>query len=276
MPFEIARLPASFHLRGPALFISDLHLSPALPRTVAAFDALLQGPARAAGELFILGDFFEYWVGDDMLDTDPDDPASFGAFARDIAARLAALGATGVPIYIMPGNRDFLLGQRFARSARATLLHDPCIVERFGQRIVLTHGDMLCRDDAAYMRYRRVVRSPRLQRLFLALPLRFRMAVAERLRARSAGAQQRKIYDDVDHAAARELFSCAEAPTLIHGHTHRPACHEDRDARGRSTHRWVLTDWECDHGQPRAGYLQWDADGLRAVPYSAPVEPAAR
>lgn len=271
MTFDIARLPATASdtsgasPRECALLISDLHLSPALPRTVAVFEAFLQGPARQAGELFILGDFFEYWVGDDMLDAGHDDPASLGAFARRIAAALAELSAAGTVVYLMCGNRDFLLGERFARAALARLLHDPCLAERFGQRIVLSHGDMLCTDDIGYMRFRRLTRTPWLQRLFLALPLRWRMRVAERMRQRSASrGPQRMIYGDVNHSAVRALLSAAGATTLVHGHTHRPAHHTWQDD-AVPCHRWVLPDWEYDHNAPRGGYLQWDTDGLRAV-----------
>ncbi|MCE4059016.1 UDP-2,3-diacylglucosamine diphosphatase [Pandoraea sputorum] len=256
---------------GPALFISDLHLSPALPQTVQVFEDFLRGPAREASILFILGDLFEYWIGDDMLDADRDTehaptsatPASepLGVFARRMTAAMAELSASGVPIAVMRGNRDFLLGKRFARAAGAVMLDDPCVFSFLGQALVLSHGDQLCTDDVGYQRFRRVAHSPLGKAFFLTLPLRMRMGIADRIRRRSAAkGAHRMAYADANANAIAALLDAAGERTLVHGHTHRPARHVD----GRRV-RWVLPDWEFDVDPPRGGYLQWDTHGLRAV-----------
>lgn len=265
---------------GPALFISDLHLSPALPRTVQVFEDFLRGPAREASILFILGDLFEFWVGDDMLDADrgtpgtPHSPAAsqahadtsepLGAFTRHMTAAIAELSASGVPVAVMRGNRDFLFGERFARAAGATLLPDPCVFRYQGRAAVLSHGDLLCTDDVSYQRFRRVAHSTPGRGVFLALPLAWRMRVAERIRRRSAArGPQRIAYADANARAIRALLAATGERVLVHGHTHRPALHVVGDAM-----RWVLPDWEFDIDPPRGGYLQWDANGFRAIDLS--------
>ncbi|ODP30650.1 UDP-2,3-diacylglucosamine diphosphatase [Pandoraea sp. ISTKB] len=253
---------------GPALFISDLHLSPALPRTVQVFEDFLRGPAREASILFILGDLFEYWIGDDMLDADRAHDARaegcaepLGVFARRMTAAMAALSASGVPIAVMRGNRDFLLGRRFAQAAGAVMLDDPCVFSFLGQALVLSHGDQLCTDDVGYQRFRRIAHSPLGKAFFLTLPLRLRMGIADRIRRRSAAkGAHRMAYADANANAIAALLDAAGERTLVHGHTHRPARHAD----GRRV-RWVLPDWEFDIDPPRGGYLQWDAHGLRAI-----------
>ncbi|VVD89973.1 UDP-2,3-diacylglucosamine diphosphatase [Pandoraea anhela] len=271
MPVSTARCPqcpVTPRGDGPALFISDLHLSPALPRTVQVFEDFLRGPAREASILFILGDLFEYWIGDDMLDADrghdphaaaPAEP--LGVFARRMTAAMAALSASGVPIAVMRGNRDFLLGKRFARAAGAVMLDDPCVFRFLGQALVLSHGDQLCTDDVGYQRFRRIAHSPLGKAIFLTLPLRLRMGIADRIRRRSAAkGAHRMAYADANANAIKALLDAAGERTLVHGHTHRPARHAD----GRRV-RWVLPDWEFDIDPPRGGYLQWDAHGLRAI-----------
>ncbi|MCI3204702.1 UDP-2,3-diacylglucosamine diphosphatase [Pandoraea capi] len=256
---------------GPALFISDLHLSPALPRTVQVFEDFLRGPAREASILFILGDLFEYWIGDDMLDADRAHDARaegaaepLGVFARRMTAAMAALSASGVPIAVMRGNRDFLLGRRFAQAAGAVMLDDPCVFSFLGQALVLSHGDQLCTDDVGYQRFRRIAHSPLGKAFFLTLPLRLRMGIADRIRRRSAAkGAHRMAYADANANAIAALLDAAGERTLVHGHTHRPARH----AHGRRV-RWVLPDWEFDIDPPRGGYLQWDAHGLRAIDLS--------
>ncbi len=274
MPVSTARCPqcpVTPRGDGPALFISDLHLSPALPQTVQVFEDFLRGPAREASILFILGDLFEYWIGDDMLDADRDTehaptsatPASepLGVFARRMTAAMAELSASGVPIAVMRGNRDFLLGKRFARAAGAVMLDDPCVFSFLGQALVLSHGDQLCTDDVGYQRFRRVAHSPLGKAFFLTLPLRVRMGIADRIRRRSAAkGAHRTAYADANANAIAALLDAAGERTLVHGHTHRPARHVD----GRRV-RWVLPDWEFDVDPPRGGYLQWDMHGLRAV-----------
>jgi UDP-2,3-diacylglucosamine hydrolase len=233
-----------------SLFLSDLHLSPALPRTTSAFTRFVDAvdPSDVA-EVYILGDLFEFWIGDDMLEAD---------FEAGIAAQLATLKQRGVALYVMHGNRDFLLGRRFARMAGATLIDDPIAIDRFAHRYVLTHGDLLCTDDLPYQRFRRVVRWRWLQWCFLRWPLRWRMRLAERIRANSArhgGA--RMIYTDVNRGAVQATYARFAADRMIQGHTHRPARHDD----GAAKTRWVLTDWELDGAVARAAYLRVDANG---------------
>lgn len=247
---------------SPAWFISDLHLTPGMPRTLAAFQRVLDLARVQARALFILGDFFEFWVGDEETDT---------AFAAGVAAALRALSASGVAVYLMHGNRDFLIGQRFAATAGATLLPDPTVIVCAGQRIVLSHGDMLCTDDARYMRFRRWTRKRWVQRLFLLLPLAARQAIARRLRADSEAGRARQdkdaappTYGDAAPGEVDALLAAHRAPILIHGHTHRPARHEHPGGV-----RWVLTDWDLDGHHPRAAVLVLDADGFSVLPQTA-------
>jgi len=231
----------------PAVFISDLHLSEDEPETVDAFLDFLDGPARDAASLFILGDLFEYWAGDDDLDT---------PFNAGIAGALRRLADRGVQIHFMTGNRDLLAGESFARASGARLLADPSRVD-FGESaapILLSHGDALCTDDVAYQAYRRQVRDPEWQRGFLSQPLAARKAFIEGLRQKSEMAKREKALDimDVNADAVATLLRSCGYPMLIHGHTHRPARHEHR-VDGRSCVRWVLSDW---HGA--ASWLRFD------------------
>ena len=223
----------------PILFISDLHLSADDPATTAAFHAFLQGTARTAGALYILGDLFEFWIGDDSLDE---------AFNAGIIAALAELASHDVPVFFMPGNRDFLPGRRFARAAGLQMLPDPCLIKLDDQDVLLSHGDALCTDDLAYQRFRRIVRHPLVQMLFLALPRRWRQNQVDQLRQRSKASNQMKRSDimDVSAGAVTALLAQYHCNTLIHGHTHRPAMHLLSPGQ-----RWVLPDWF----QGQGGYL---------------------
>ena len=243
----------------PILFISDLHLSVALPHTVAAFEHFIRVTAASAQAVYILGDLFEYWIGDDELGT---------PFAALMCALMRSLGERGIALYVMHGNRDFLLGPRFARAAGAVLLHDPHTLQAFGQRLVLAHGDALCTLDLRYQSFRRATRNRWVQRVFLSAPLNWRIALAQHLRQRSSmramGAAQpapsaaTPLWDVTTEAVSAAL-SEGHAATLIHGHTHRPAHHPFPD-------RWVLPDWELDRVPPRGGYLRLDANGLEVQP----------
>lgn len=250
---------APIPVQAPAWFISDLHLTPGMPRTLAAFERVLERAAHGARTLFILGDFFEFWVGDEETDT---------PFAAEVAAALRRLADAGVPVFLMHGNRDFLIGRRFAAAAGATLLPDPSVIVCEGRRVVLSHGDMLCTDDERYMRFRRWTRKRWVQRLFLQLPLSTRLGIARRLRADSEAGRARQAegampptYGDATPAAVDALLGANAARTLIHGHTHRPARHA-HDAG----ERWVLTDWDLDGRHPRAAVLELDAGGFRVLP----------
>ena len=208
-----------------------------------AFIDYLAGPARTANTLYILGDLFEYWAGDD-----DDTP-----LIRQISDALSALAASGTGIRFMAGNRDFLIGQDFASRCGMRLLPDPSRLVVDGRQLLLTHGDALCTDDTDYLQYRSQVRDPEWQKAFLAKPLEQRKAFIESLRARSreANARKRPEIMDVNQDAVAQLLRTNDYPVLIHGHTHRPARHE-HFVDGRTCERWVLADWQ---GQAR--YLEW-------------------
>lgn len=227
----------------PALFVADLHLSEDEPANVAAFLAFLQGPARAAASLFILGDLFEYWAGDDDLAT---------PFNARIAAAIRALADAGTAVFFMTGNRDLLAGPAFAAAIGATLLQDPARM-RFGGGtrpgsdapvLLLAHGDALCTDDLAYQAFRRQVRDPAWQAGFLAQPLAARKAFIAGLRRQSEAAKAGKAMEimDVNADAVAALLREHGYPTLVHGHTHRPDCHH-LTVDGRPCVRRVLPDW---------------------------------
>jgi UDP-2,3-diacylglucosamine hydrolase len=232
-----------------ALFISDLHLCEERPATTRAFFAFLAGPGREARALYILGDLFEYWVGDD----DAEAP-----FNERVTAALAALAATGVKVYLLVGNRDFLIGEAFAQRAGLHLLADPTLIELGEQPALLTHGDLLCTDDRAYQEYRAQVRDPAWQRAFLERPLAERKHIVEELRRRSEAAKRDKGTDimDVNAGAVEALLREWDYPALIHGHTHRPG-HHVHEADGHACERWVLSDWDAD-----APYLAWTPSGF--------------
>ncbi len=232
-----------------ALFVSDLHLSPHMPATADAFFRFLDQQAAQARQLYLLGDIFEYWAGDDDLD----DP-----FNRRVADALRALSDGGVALFWLAGNRDFLAGEGFARATGATLLPDPFVAEIAGRRILLLHGDAQCTDDTAYMAFRQQVRSPDWQRAFLARPLAERKAIIAGMREGSRDAQRGKTMDimDVNPDAIAALFDAEKVTLMIHGHTHRPADH-----RSDAGVRHVLPDWDCDHGTPRGGWIAIDGDG---------------
>src|SRR5450830_1628635 len=217
-------------------FISDLHLHEAEPATFEAWrQHLLHTPADA---LFLLGDIFEVWVGDDAVQ-----PGSFEAACQQVLRQASQRCA----LFFMAGNRDFLLGPRFAQACGMTLLADPCVLVFEGQRWLLSHGDALCLDDVDYMQFRQQVRSPAWQHSFLARPLAERQAIARELRQQSQNQQaQRKqagdAYADVDSHAARQWLRAANARTLIHGHTHQPAVHD----LGQGFVRVVLSDWDAE------------------------------
>jgi UDP-2,3-diacylglucosamine hydrolase len=234
-----------------ALFISDLHLQESHPRTAEAFFRFLAEHAARADALYLLGDIFEYWAGDDDLGT---------PFHQRIVSALRELADSGVAVYWMAGNRDFLAGQDFARAAGLTLLPDPTVITIGGQTIALVHGDAQCTDDLKYMAFRTQVRDPAWQQQFLAMPLEQRKAIIAGLREGSRQAQGEKSYEimDVTADAVAALHEATGADTIIHGHTHRPALHQDPQTGRR---RYVLPDWELDAEPPRGGWIAIDAHG---------------
>jgi UDP-2,3-diacylglucosamine hydrolase len=216
------------------LFASDLHLDPSDPAIARQFLSFLAGEARRADALYILGDLFEAWLGDD----DPD-PAS-----REVVMALRALTDSGVPCYLMHGNRDFLIGPRFCDETGAKLLEDGQVVDLYGERVLLMHGDALCTDDTHYQRLRRILRNPAVLWTLRHLSLSQRRQLAQRLRAGSrahVGATAPDIMDVNDGAVARAVRA-AGVRTLIHGHTHRPAVHSLEVDRSPAR-RIVLGDW---------------------------------
>lgn len=218
------------------LFISDLHLCPSRPAVSAAFFRFLREVAPAADALYILGDLFEYWIGDDDLDC---------GVNADVVSALRTLSDDGTPIFFMHGNRDFLIGDAFARSAGLTLLRDPTQIELHGRHVLLMHGDTLCTDDADYQQFRRLVRDPVWQSEFLARPLEQRRREVEDMRRRSEASKREKpmaIMDVSAEAVAETLRVFAYPPLLIHGHTHRPARHV-LNLEGHACVRRVLADW---------------------------------
>lgn len=219
--------------RAPVLFIADLHLDPARPEAMTAFLAFARGQAREAAALFILGDLFEAWIGDDARP--PDEPVS---------PALKALTAGGTHVFLMHGNRDFLLGDDFCDAAGATRLEEPAIVHLDDEPVLLEHGDALCIDDVAYQAFRAQVRDPAWQAGFLALPIeeRLRQAQAARTRSGEAMADKTETIMDVNSNAVAQRLRDWQARRLIHGHTHRPAIHEFT-LDGQPATRIVLGDW---------------------------------
>ncbi|MDR2452246.1 MAG: UDP-2,3-diacylglucosamine diphosphatase [Candidatus Accumulibacter sp.] len=230
-------------------FLSDLHLSSETPGIARLFLDYLAFDARAAERIFILGDLFETWPGDDAIDDSESD------FARGVADALCCLSDHGTGVSILHGNRDFLLGERFAERAGARLLPDPYLLSLPGGALLLTHGDALCIGDADYQAYRERVRAPAWRDAFLARPLAERKAIAAAMRRRSEAAKRGKAAPamDVDAIATNQLLRRHGAAAMIHGHTHRPGRHEHL-AAGFRAERWVLADWREDRGE----YLAWD------------------
>lgn len=234
------------------LFISDLHLCASRPHIKRLFFEFLESTVRDAKQLYILGDFFEYWAGDD----DIDDP-----FNRSIIDAVAKLSSSHVAVYLMHGNRDFLIGEAFCRASGATLLPDPSLIDLNGTRTLLMHGDTLCTDDVEYQNFRKQVRDPHWQQEFLSQPLAQRKAIIEDLRRRSENEKQTKPTEimDVTRSSVEAVLREHAYPRLIHGHTHRPALHH-HTVDGKTCERWVLRDW-YEHG----GYLRCIASGLKAI-----------
>jgi UDP-2,3-diacylglucosamine hydrolase len=257
-----ADLPPPAQFQAPARwraidFVSDLHLSEAMPLTCAAFEAYLE--RTQADAVFILGDLFELWVGDD---------ARHEPFAHRCVQALSA-AARRRTVAIMSGNRDFLMGEALFAACGARALPDPTLLCAFGQRLLLTHGDALCLADRAYQAFRRQVREPAWLAGFLARPLAERLALAREIRRAS---EMRRQFDgegsaDVDVDAATALLRRSDAATLVHGHTHRPG--SEGWPGGLARH--VLSDWDLDGGS-RAEVLRLTAGGLTRLP---PAQAAA-
>ncbi len=230
------------------LFVSDLHLDDARPETITQFEAFCAGEARTAEALYILGDLFEVFVGDD------DD----GEIAKRVATATLALRESGVPVAFLRGNRDFLVGIDYAAKAGWSLLPDPAVILLDGKPTLLMHGDLLCLDDLAYQSFRRQVRHPVWQESFLSQPLTARRAFAAQARAASSAAQSGRdeSIGDVTPAEVERLMALHGVHRLIHGHTHRPAMHSVRLPNGVGQ-RIVLGDW-----YDQTSVLRVDGDGF--------------
>lgn len=234
------------------LLVADVHLHPSRPQAAQRFGDFLAGPARGARTLYILGDLFDAWAGDDDL-ADP--------FNAGVCAGLKALAGAGTQIFFLPGNRDFLVGSAFAAASGATLIADETVVDLGGVPTLLLHGDTLCDDDRAYQDFRATVRSPQWQRDFLARPLAERKAEIEALRRRSESEKQTKRMTlmDANETAMLAAFRRHGVERVIHGHTHRVARHV-YNVDGRPCERWVLGDWDRD-----ARALACDEGGCRIL-----------
>jgi len=236
------------------LFISDLHLSSEQPHVSAQLFRFLSDTAPGAAALYILGDLFDAWLGDDVLEAPDGEP-----LAREVADALHALRGAGTEILLMHGNRDFLLGTRFAQASGARLIEDPTLLSIGGHSVALMHGDTLCSDDVAYQKFRALARSKPFQDDFLSKSLAERRTLAQTYRAKSEQVKRATPQDimDVTPAAVHDAFRHHAVSRLIHGHTHRPAMHR-YEVDGRRCERWVLPDWDR-----RGGYLVVEAGGLR-------------
>lgn len=232
------------------LFISDLHLCASRPAITAAFVKFLQDTASKAKALYILGDLFEYWAGDDDIDD---------AFHRQIISGFKKLSDSGVDIFLMHGNRDFLIADDFCQMAGMTLLADPTMIDLYGKKALLSHGDDLCIDDVAYQQFRIQVRDKKWQHEFLSQPLQARKKQIEAIRARSELEKTQKSMEimDVNAVAVNALLEKYQPDLLIHGHTHRPNQHSI-NLDGKLITRWVLGDW-----YEQGSYLACDKHGCK-------------
>ncbi|MBO9479946.1 UDP-2,3-diacylglucosamine diphosphatase [Salinisphaera sp. G21_0] len=231
-----------------ALFISDLHLTPECPAVARAFCHYLADRAPQADALYILGDFFEYWVGDDAMDD----------FQHDIAQRLRQYTNSGKALYLMPGNRDFAIGKSFLQATGAQWLKDPTLITINNQKILLMHGDSLCTADKQYQRYRKIIRNPLVMALLRMTPLSYRKNLGRKIRQKSKAAKIGKALDimDVTRSEVVEAMERFGVDTLIHGHTHRPDIHEVALKHGVGK-RYVLGDW-TDKGWE----IELDSNGI--------------
>ena len=233
----------------PTLFISDLHLEAGRPEIGVQFLAFLSGEARDADTLYILGDLFEVWLGDD-------DPNPYYAGMK---AAIRELVDSGIPVFFMHGNRDFMIGDEFATETGVTILQDPELIDLHGEKVLLSHGDALCTDDVEYQRFRAMTRNPEWQAMMLAKTIQERIAHA--LEARQGSMEHSESLDDeitdVNQGAVEALIRKHGVDILLHGHTHRPAIHEVR-LGDRTATRIVLGDWF-----EQGSIVRWDENGPR-------------
>jgi UDP-2,3-diacylglucosamine hydrolase len=235
------------------LFIADLHLQTEEPAITAGFLRFLHGEARSADALYILGDLFEAWIGDD--DPNP--------LHREIACAIKSLADSGVPCYFIHGNRDFLISKRFATESGMQLLPEEKVLDLYGRRVLIMHGDTLCTDDPGYLAFRAKVHTPWIQKLFLALPLFIRRSIAQKMRDDSKAANSSKSMEimDVNAQAVVEVMEKHHVQWLIHGHTHRPDIHT-LNANGETAHRVVLGAWHT-----QGSMVKVSVDDVELIPF---------
>ncbi len=238
------------------LFISDLHLSPTNSKLTELTLNFLENQTQGITSLYILGDLFNTWLGDDVV------PTEFSPLIDG----LHELKQRGVETYLMVGNRDFMLGQQFAQRCGATLLTDPTVIDLYGQKVLLMHGDSMCTDDLANQRYRKWTRNKFLQCFFLHLPKQFRQKVSDKIKQKSREQKQFKsaMIMDVNPSAVENEFAKHQVSYLIHGHTHRPAIHQFHSQR-KTTYRIVLGDWH-----EKVSYLKCDEQQIRLFDHRIP------
>jgi len=245
-------------LAGTVWLASDIHLGPEVPLTASVFQRFLDEASVQADALILCGDIFDAWIGDD---------AALDAHAPWLEQAMLGMRkvSSQVPLWLGRGNRDFLLGRQFASAVGASMLPDSVLLDTDAGQVLLSHGDEYCTDDAGYQRFRRIVRQPLVQGIFLSLSLGTRRRIANWARARSKASNQYKAVDimDVTPSAVTQALARSGASTMVHGHTHRPAIHE-LEAGGTQRRRIVLPDWDFDHAQPpRGGWLSISSDGMR-------------
>lgn len=250
-----------------ALLISDLHLTPSMPLTAQRFFDFVEKETNEVESVFILGDLFEYWVGDDAGERSP--------FQQEVLRALSLLSSKTKTYYIH-GNRDFLIGEDFLKKSGMQLLSDPSKVMIAGDEWVISHGDALCTNDLSYQVFRKWVRKPWLQKLFLRLPLNWRRGIARTLRSNSTAKYDRAVRyapdvarykGDVTLVACANLMGAYGSERLIHGHTHLPARHHE-SMGNKEWQRYVLSDWDLDHPEtvlPKASALRIDLHGVRYI-----------
>ncbi|WP_308812445.1 MULTISPECIES: UDP-2,3-diacylglucosamine diphosphatase [Halomonas] len=236
------------------LLIADLHLHPEAPQITQGFFDYLERNTAEGTDLYLIGDIFDAWIGDDLMDLGAADPSGHAALACQVAERLKAASDAGMRLFLMHGNRDFLLGESFAQRAGATLLDEPERLDLGGEPTLVMHGDSLCTSDEAYMAFRAKARDPQWQAGVLAMPIPERLALASQLRQQSGEANSTKAADimDVTPEEVVDVMQAHEVRRLIHGHTHRPAVHDLSLAGPQgdpvSAQRIVVGDWTRDQG----------------------------
>ena len=244
--------------------ISDLHLSENLPKTLDQFEEFCTNTAPQYDALFILGDLFEYWVGDDAADLNPT--------ALRVIQACQALNTQGTQVYFMRGNRDTAMERAYCARAGMVLLHDPCVLIDQQHQIILSHGDLLCTDDHEYLRQRRFYTHPWVKKIILSTPLAWRVKLVEHLRQKSRQRwlntpehlrQKRNIQQDVTPQAIAQWREKFHADALVHGHTHRPNEYVEEGFT-----RWVLPDWDLDNGAPRWGYLSYQNQKFEFITFA--------